>query len=86
MTAPTIASITVLTCVEGKRCAKAYGEDLTQPPEPFDAGFLFEVETVPVAGLADCTGSMVGTWMKVWSLRAPRPRLSRRRAKPARCP
>lgn len=45
-------SLTVLTCTPGHRCAKLY-EAIDKKPLPYDAGFLFGVESVPVASLDD---------------------------------
>lgn len=45
-------SLTVLECVPGKRAAKLY-RDPQAKPDPYDAGFLFRVEQIPIASLAE---------------------------------
>jgi hypothetical protein len=44
--------VTVLHCAPGRRAAKRY-TDPARPPDDYDAGYVFDVETVPVASLAD---------------------------------
>lgn len=44
--------VTVLQCADGKRLAKRY-TDLGQPPEDYDAGFLFVPTTIEIASLED---------------------------------
>ncbi len=51
--------LTVLTCTPGHRCAKLY-HDPAQKPEPYNAGFLFAVEPVPVASLAELAEALDG--------------------------
>lgn len=44
--------VTVLRCAEGKRLAKLY-TDISQPPDDYDAGYLFVPTTEPVSSLED---------------------------------
>jgi hypothetical protein len=44
--------LTILECVEGKRCAKLY-RSAAEKPEPYDAGFLFTPHRVDVSSLAE---------------------------------
>lgn len=44
--------VTVLQCAEGKRLAKRY-TDPGQPPDDYDAGFLFVPTTLQIANLED---------------------------------
>lgn len=46
-------TLTILTCTPGRRCAKLYAQSTTEPPEPYDAGFMFGVEEAPVASLQE---------------------------------
>lgn len=52
MAPPAPDFVTVLHCAPGHRAAKYYA-DPAKPPDDYDAGRRFTVETVPVAGLAD---------------------------------
>lgn len=52
-------SLTILECIEGKRCAKLY-RDVAQKPEPYDAGFMFTPHRVEVANLAELAEQLEG--------------------------
>jgi hypothetical protein len=51
--------LTVLECTEGHRAAKLYHDPDTEP-DPYDAGILFRVESLPIASLDDLAEALDG--------------------------